>query len=62
MHRGARRITKGWAVIYTLSHGKKIQKVTDMVTGTKSVVRAVSAIANCLSLAVLGYSDIISPR
>ena len=27
---------------YTLSDGKKIQKVTDVVTGTGSVVRAVS--------------------
>ena len=35
-------ITKGQAVTYTLSDGKKIQKVTDVVTGTGSVVRAVS--------------------
>ncbi len=35
-------ITKGQAVTYTLRDGKKIQKVTDVVTGTGSVVRAVS--------------------
>ena len=35
-------ITKGQSVTYTLSDGKKIQKVTDVVTGTGSVVRAVS--------------------
>src|SRR5262245_13027001 len=35
-------ITKGQTVTYTLSDGKKIQKVTDVVTGTGSVVRAVS--------------------
>jgi hypothetical protein len=29
-----RRITKGQSVTYTLSDGKKIQKVTDVVTGT----------------------------
>jgi len=39
LHRG---ITKGQAVTYTLSDGKKIQKVTEVVTGTESVVRAVS--------------------
>ena len=37
-----RGITKGQAVTYTLSDGKKIQKVTEVVTGTESVVRAVS--------------------
>jgi hypothetical protein len=35
-------ITKGQAMTYTLSDGKKIQKVTEVVTGTGSVVRAVS--------------------
>jgi len=35
-------ITKGQTITYTLSDGKKIQKVTDVVTGTGSVVRAVS--------------------
>jgi len=40
--RGAGDITKGRSVTYTLSDGKKIQKVTDVVTGTESVVRAVS--------------------
>jgi CHAT domain-containing protein len=42
MQRGVGGITKGSAVTYTLSDGKKIQKVTDVVTGTGSVVRAVS--------------------
>ena len=42
MQRGIGGITKGDAVTYTLSDGKKIQKVTDVVTGTGSVVRAVS--------------------
>ena len=42
MQRGVGGITKGDAVTYTLSDGKKIQKVTDVVTGTGSVVRAVS--------------------
>jgi hypothetical protein len=41
MQRGVGGITKGQAVTYTFS-GKKIQKVTDVVTGTGSVVRAVS--------------------
>jgi hypothetical protein len=35
-------ITKGQAVTNTLGDGKKIQKVTEVVTGTQSVVRAVS--------------------
>ena len=35
-------IVKGNSVTYTLSDGKKIQRVTDVVTGTGSVVRAVS--------------------
>src|SRR5215471_20277739 len=35
-------ITKGQTVTYTLAMGKKIQKVTEVVTGTESVVRAVS--------------------
>ena len=42
MQRRAGGITKGQAVTYTLSDGKKIQKVTDVVTGTGSVVRVVS--------------------
>ena len=42
MQRGIGGITKGQAVTYTLSDGKKIQKVTEVVTGTGSVVRAVS--------------------
>jgi hypothetical protein len=41
-YHGMGGITKGQAVTYTLSDGKKIQKVTDVVTGTGSVVRAVS--------------------
>jgi hypothetical protein len=36
-----RGITKGQAVTYTLSDGKKIQKVAELVTRTRSVVRAV---------------------
>ena len=42
MQRGIGGITKGTTVTYTLSDGKKIQKVNDLVTGTGSVVRAVS--------------------
>jgi hypothetical protein len=42
MQRGVGGITKGTAVTYTLSDGKKIQKVTDVLQGTGSVVRAVS--------------------
>ena len=42
LQRGVGGITKGDAVTYMLSDGKKIQKVTDVVTGTGSVVRAVS--------------------
>jgi hypothetical protein len=42
MQRGVGGVTKGQAVTYTLSDGKKIQKVTDVVTGTGSIVRAVS--------------------
>ena len=42
MQRGVGGITKGTAVTYTLSDGKKIQKVTDVMTGTGSMVRAVS--------------------
>ena len=41
MQRGVVGVTKGTTVTYTLSDGKKIQKVTDVVTGTGSVVRAV---------------------
>ena len=40
--RGVGGITKGQAATYALSDGKKIQKVTEVVTGTSSVVRAVS--------------------
>jgi hypothetical protein len=39
---GVGGITKGQTATYTLSDGKKIQKVTEVVTGTESVVRAVS--------------------
>jgi|SoiMethySBSTD1v2_1073268.scaffolds.fasta_scaffold890704_2 hypothetical protein len=39
---GVGRITKGKAVTYTLSGGKKVEKVTDVVTGMGSVVKAVS--------------------
>ena len=42
LQRGVGGITKGQAVTYMLSDGKKIQKVTDVVTGTGSVVRALS--------------------
>ena len=42
MQRGVGGVVKGNSVTYTLSEGKKIQKVTDVVTGTGSVVRAVS--------------------
>jgi hypothetical protein len=35
-------ITKGHGITYTLSDGKKIRKVTDVGTGTGSVVRTVS--------------------
>ena len=42
MQRGVGGITKGDAVTYTLSDAQKIQKVTNVVTGVGSVVRAVS--------------------
>ena len=42
MQRAVGGITKGEAVTYTSIDGKKIQNVTDVVTGTGSVVRAVS--------------------
>jgi class 3 adenylate cyclase/CHAT domain-containing protein len=42
MQRGVGGVTKGQAVTYMLSDGKRIQKVTEVVTGTGSVVRAVS--------------------
>jgi CHAT domain-containing protein len=42
VQRGVGGITKGQVVTYTLSDGKRIQKVTEVVTGTESVVRAVS--------------------
>ena len=40
--RGVGGFAKGDVVTHTLSDGKKIQKVTDVVTGTGSVVWAVS--------------------
>jgi len=42
MQRGVGGVTKGQPVTYTLTDGKKIQKVTDVIEGTGSVVRAVS--------------------
>ncbi len=39
MQRGVGGIVKGNSVTYTLSDGKKIQKVTGVVTGIVSVVR-----------------------
>lgn len=42
MQRGFGGVTKGQMVTYTLSYGKKIHNVTDVVTGMASVVRAVS--------------------
>jgi hypothetical protein len=39
---GVGGITKDQVVTYTLSDGKKIEKVTDVVTGMGSVVKAVS--------------------
>ena len=42
MQRAVGGIVKGNSAIHTLSDGKKIQKVRDVVTGTGSVVRAVS--------------------
>jgi len=42
VQRGVGGITKGQPVSYTLSDGKKIQKVTDVVTGTGAVVRAIT--------------------
>jgi hypothetical protein len=42
MQRGVGGVTKGQAATYVLSDGKKIQKVTEVVTGTGSAVRAVS--------------------
>lgn len=42
MQRGVGGITKGHTAVYELSDGRKIQKVTDVVTGTASVVRAIS--------------------
>ena len=41
MQRSVGGIVKGEAVTYTLSDGKNIQKVTEVVTGTGSVVRTV---------------------
>jgi hypothetical protein len=38
LQRGVGGIVKGNSVTYTLSDGKKIQKVTDVVTGMGSVV------------------------
>ena len=42
MQRGVGGTVKGNSVIYTLSDGKKIQKVTEVVTGTGSMLSAVS--------------------
>jgi len=42
MQRGVGGVVKGNLVTYTPSDGKKIQKVTDVVTGTGSAVRAAS--------------------
>jgi NADH:ubiquinone oxidoreductase subunit D len=42
IQRGVGGVTKGQAVTYTLSDAKKIQKVADDVTGTRSMVSAVS--------------------
>ena len=42
MQRGVGGIAKGQSGTYTVSDGKKIQKVTEVVTGTGSVVKAVS--------------------
>jgi len=44
MQRGVGGVTKGQTVTYTLSNGKKIQKVTKVVEGNGSVVRAVSCV------------------
>ena len=42
LQHGVGGIVKGQSVTYTVSDGKKIQKVTEVVTGTGSVVRAMS--------------------
>lgn len=42
MQRGVGGIVKGQAVNYTLSDGKRIQKVTEVVTGSGAAVRAIS--------------------
>ena len=42
IQRGVGGITKGQTVTYTLSDGKKIQRVTEVVAGTGAVVRTVS--------------------
>jgi hypothetical protein len=42
MRHGVGRITKESTMNYAHSFGKKIQKVTDVMTGTGSVVRTVS--------------------
>ncbi|MBI2986047.1 MAG: CHAT domain-containing protein [Deltaproteobacteria bacterium] len=42
MQRGVAVVAKGQPAVYTLSGGKRIEKVTEVVTGTGSVVRAVS--------------------
>jgi hypothetical protein len=42
MHCGLGGVTKGQSVTYVVIDGKRIQKVTQVVTGTGSVVRAVS--------------------
>lgn len=42
IQRGVGGITKGQTAVYVLSDGRKIQKVTDVVSGTGSIVRSVS--------------------
>jgi CHAT domain-containing protein len=42
VQRGVGGITKGKTVTYPLSDGKRIEKVTEVVAGTESVVRAIS--------------------
>ena len=42
VQRGVGGISKGKAASYTLSDGQVIEKVTDVVSGTGAVVRAVS--------------------
>jgi len=42
VQRGVGGISKGQLVSYTLDDGKKIQKVTEVVSGTGAVVRAIT--------------------